>query len=139
MQQFIRFCLVGVFATAADAGFFYLFRQWLPYQVSMIISYTISLCLNTVFTLLWTFDTCISIRNIVCVVGAHLFNLFIVRFGLMALFVNVFGLNDRLAFIPTLGISILTNYFIIKAVINKTKRDNHGRKETGFHSCAVLQ
>lgn len=119
MQQFLRFCLVGVFATLFDACLFYLLRHWFPYQLSMIVSYITSLCINMVMTLLWTFHTSISIRNAISVIGAHLFNLFVVRFGLMALFVDVIGFDDRLAFLPTLGISILTNFFIIKAIICK--------------------
>ena len=119
MKEFIRFCVVGVFATAVDAGLFYLLRQWMPYQVAMAVSYTTSLCINMVLTLLWTFSAGITFRNASGVVGAHLFNLFVVRFGLMALFVGVLGLDDRIAFIPTLGISTLTNYFIIKTLIHK--------------------
>lgn len=85
----------------------------------MMLSYTASLCLNMLLTLSWTFRASINLRNAICVIGAHVFNLFAVRFGLMALFVNVLGLDDRLAFLPTLGISIVTNYFIIKIIIRK--------------------
>ena len=124
MQQFLRFCIVGAFATALDAGLFYLFRQWLPYQLSMTLSYSISLCINMVLTLLWTFSTQFNINNAIGVIAAHLFNLFVVRFGLMALFVNVLNIDDRFAFLPTLAISVLANFFIIRAVLhNKTLKD----------------
>lgn len=126
MRQFVRFCLVGALATALDACLFYLLRCWLHYQVSMMISYFVSLCLNTMLTLSWTFSASVSLRNIIRVVGAHLFNLFVVRFGLMAFFVGTVGLADRLAFIPTLGISIVLNFFIIKSFIHKSKEQNNG-------------
>lgn len=119
IRQFVRFCLVGAIATAVDAALFYLLRQWLPYQASMIISYTSCLCLNMVLTLLWTFNTEITPHNAISVVAAHLFNLFVVRFGLMAIFINVLQINDKLAFIPTLCISTMTNFFIIKTILNK--------------------
>ena len=119
MYRFIRFCLVGALATAVDACLFYLLRLWLPYLVAMMMSYTSSLCLNIVLTLLWTFNVSINIRNAVCVAGAHLFNLFVVRFGLMVFFVGTLHIDDTVAFLPTLGISVLTNFLIIKAIINE--------------------
>ncbi len=125
MQQFIRFCIVGALATLLDAALFYLFRQWMSYQASMVLSYTSSLCLNMVLTLRWTFRTKVSLRNSVGVIWAHLFNLFIVRFKLMVLFVNVLHMSDRLAFLPTLAISVLTNYFIIKFIVQTTIRQEN--------------
>lgn len=125
MIQFIRFCIVGAFATAVDAGLFYILRQWVPYQLSMIISYSLSLCVNIVLTLLWTFGICMNIRNALKIAVVHLFNLFVVRFGLMALFVTGMNINDKVAFLPTLFISVITNFVIIKAVIHGFKHSNY--------------
>ena len=125
MKQFIRFCFVGFFATAVDAGLFYILRQWLPYQLSMVISYSLSLCVNVVLTLLWTFDARMNIRNASSVAVVHLFNLFVVRFGLMALFVAGMGINDKVAFIPTLFISVITNFVIVKTVIHSLKHSSY--------------
>ena len=125
MKQFIRFCFVGVFATAVDAGLFYILRQWLPYQLSMVISYSLSLCVNVVLTLLWTFDARMNIRNASSVAVVHLFNLFVVRFGLMALFVAGMVINDKVAFIPTLFISVITNFVIVKTVIHSLKHSSY--------------
>lgn len=125
MIQFIRFCLVGALATAVDAGLFYILRQWVPYQLSMIISYSLSLCVNIVLTLLWTFGICMNIRNALKIAVVHLFNLFVVRFGLMALFVTGMNINDKVAFLPTLFISVITNFVIIKAVIHGFKHSNY--------------
>lgn len=125
MIQFIRFCLVGAFATAVDAGLFYILRQWVPYQLSMMISYSLSLCVNIVLTLLWTFGICMNIRNALKIAVVHLFNLFVVRFGLMALFVTGMNINDKVAFLPTLFISVITNFVIIKAVIHGFKHSNY--------------
>lgn len=119
IRQFVRFCIVGGIATVADAALFYLLRLWLPYQSSMMISYAICLCLNMVFTLLWTFNSTINVQNASSIIAAHLFNLFIVRFGLMALLVNVFQINDKLAFLPTLCVSTLANFFIIKVLLQR--------------------
>ena len=125
MQQFIRFCIVGALATLLDAALFYLFRQWMSYQASMVLSYTSSLCLNTVLTFRWTFRQNYTLRGVAGVVWAHLFNLFVVRYKLMVLFISVLHLNDRLAFLPTLAISVLTNYFIIKFIVQTTIRQEN--------------
>ena len=119
MQQFIRFCIVGAFATLLDAALFYMFRQWMSYQASMVLSYTICLLLNMVLTLRWTFRRKFSLRNVMGVMWAHLFNLFVVRYKLMELFVVTLKMSDRLAYLPTLGISVVVNFFIIRAIVHK--------------------
>lgn len=126
MQQFIRFCIVGAFATLLDAALFYMFRQWMSYQASMVLSYTICLLLNMVLTLRWTFRRKFSLRNVMGVMWAHLFNLFVVRYKLMDLFVVTLKMSDRLAYLPTLGISVVVNFFIIRAIVHKESPKDNG-------------
>ena len=54
-------------------------------------------------------------------VAAHLVNLFVVRMGLMWIFINVFGLEDKIAYIPTLCISVVVNFLMVKFAVNKVK------------------
>lgn len=126
MQQFIRFCIVGAFATLLDAALFYMFRQWMSYQASMVLSYTICLFLNMVLTLRWTFRRKFSLRNVMGVMWAHLFNLFVVRYKLMELFVVTLKMSDRLAYLPTLGISVVVNFLIIRAIVHKESPKDNG-------------
>lgn len=126
MQQFIRFCIVGAFATLLDAALFYMFRQWMSYQASMVLSYTICLLLNMVLTLRWTFRRKFSLRNVMGVMWAHLFNLFVVRYKLMELFVVNLKMSDRLAYLPTLGISVVVNFLIIRAIVHKESPKDNG-------------
>ena len=46
-------------------------------------------------------------------------NIFIVRFSLMWLFINIAGLNEGVAFIPTLIISVITNFFFVRYIVYK--------------------
>ena len=62
-----------------------------------------------------------SIQNLVGVVGAHMFNLFVVREGLMWLFVEVFEIDDSIAYIPMAIISAVTNFLVIRFVVRKAK------------------
>lgn len=126
MQQFIRFCIVGAFATLLDAALFYMFRQWMSYQASMVLSYTICLLLNMVLTLRWTFRRKFNLRNVMGVMWAHLFNLFVVRYKLMELFVVTLKMSDRLAYLPTLGISVVVNFLIIRAIVHKESPKDNG-------------
>lgn len=61
-------------------------------------------------------------RNLAGVVGAHLFNLFVVRMILMWLFVKGLGMSDSIAYIPMAVISAVTNYLVIRTVVRHSKK-----------------
>lgn len=122
MRQFVRFCVVGGTCALIDAAIFYAVRLVAPYQVALVSGYLLSLCVNYLLTIYWTFKTRSSVTNLVGIIGAHLFNLFIVRMGLMWLFVEVLGLHDSVAYLPMAFISAVTNYLVIRAVVKRTRR-----------------
>ena len=120
-RQFVRFCIVGGTCALIDAAIFYIVRLFAPYQVALISGYLISLSVNYFLTIYWTFRTTPSVHNLVGVIGAHMFNLFVVRRGLMWLFVEVFDMDDSVAYIPMAIISAVTNFLIIRTVVRKTE------------------
>jgi putative flippase GtrA len=120
-RQFVRFCIVGGTCALIDAAIFYIVRLFAPYQVALISGYLISLSVNYFLTIYWTFRTTPSVHNLVGVIGAHMFNLFVVRMGLMWLFVEVFDMDDSVAYIPMAIISAVTNFLIIRTVVRKTE------------------
>lgn len=119
LNEFIRFCVVGVLATILDAAIFYTVRTFAPYQIALASGYLLSLVFNYFLTVRWTFKKQTNIKNAIGLVSAHLFNLFVVRMGLMFIFVDMCSINDKIAYIPTLGISMFTNFIIIKIVLQK--------------------
>ena len=121
MQQFIRFCIVGGTCALIDAAVFYIVRLFAPYQIALVSGYLISLCVNYFLTVYWTFQTKPAALNFVGIIGAHMFNLFIVRMGLMLLFVEVLDLKDSIAYIPMAIISAVTNYHVIRWVVKVAK------------------
>ena len=123
VQQFVRFCIVGGTCAIIDAAIFYVVRMFAPYQVALVSGYLISLCVNYLLTVYWTFKTSSSMRNLVGVVGAHMFNLFIMRMGMMTLFVEVMHMNDKIAYIPMTVISAITNYIVVRTVVRDSKKD----------------
>lgn len=130
MRQFIRFCIVGGICALIDAAVFYAVRLIAPYQVALVSGYVISLSVNYLLTVYWTFRTRSSVRNLVGIVGAHMFNLFVVRMGLMFLFVEMMGLSDSIAYLPMAAISAVTNYLVIRTVVKYSKRASKARSET---------
>lgn len=118
-QEFLRFCVVGAVCTVLDMALYYLLCTIVPYQFSLVGGYTISLIVNYILTIRWTFRTRSTMWNAIGVVSAHLFNLFVVRMGLMYLFTSVARLSDDVAFIPTLIISVVTNFIIIRVIVHK--------------------
>ncbi len=118
--EFIRFCIVGVIATALDAAIFYLVRLFASYQIALVSGYCLSLIVNYLLTIYWTFKKKPSTGNLFGVIAAHMFNLFVVRMSLMWIFVNITEIPDRIAYIPTLLISMVTNFLVVRFAVNKT-------------------
>lgn len=116
-NEFLRFCIVGFLCTLVDAIIFLASNIIFSYQISLICGYLISLILNYYLTIHWTFRSKSNLRNAVGIILAHLFNLFIVRMGLMFLFVDICGAADIFAYVPTLLISVITNFLIIRFVV----------------------
>ena len=125
-RQFIRFCIVGGTCAIIDAIVFYIVRLFAPYQVALVSGYLISLCANYFLTIYWTFKTSPSAHNFVGIIGAHMFNLFVVRMGLMWLFVEVFEWDDSIAYIPLAIISAVTNFLVIRTVVKFSKKKSNG-------------
>lgn len=120
-REFLRFCVVGGLCTAIDSGIFYTVRLFAPYQIALISGYLLSLIANYFLTIYWTFQSKPNKKNAIGIIVAHLFNLFVVRMGLMYIFVDLMDVNDKIAFIPTLLISVVTNFIIVKLIVNKLK------------------
>lgn len=119
LAEFIRFCVVGVLCTLIDAAIFYTIELISCYQLALISGYCISLIVNYFLTVCWTFKVRPSKRNLAGVVSVHLFNLFVIRMGLMYVFIYMIGLVENMAYIPTLIISVILNFILIKWIIGK--------------------
>ena len=117
VREFIRFCIVGVLATIIDMAIFYSLKAFVHYNVALVCGYCLSLVFNYFMTVYWTFQTKSSARNLLGVISAHMINLFVIRMGLMWLFVNMVGLTSDFAYIPMLLISVIANFLMLKYFI----------------------
>lgn len=116
-KQFLRFCVVGGICTLLDATIYYVVLCFASRTIAMTMGYCVSLLLNYYLTVYWTFRTKSTAKNAIGIVLAHLFNLFIVRMGLMYIWCTLFFCDERIAYIPTLAISVVINFLIIKLII----------------------
>lgn len=118
-MEFVRFCIVGILCTGIDALLYYIIKPTLNYQLALIIAYITSLLINYILTTYWTFKVKPSTKNLIGILGVHLSNLFIIRMGLMWLFIQKCNLSENIAYIPTLMISVLTTFILIRLVVKK--------------------
>ena len=119
-KEFLRFCIVGIISTLIDALVFYIAIMITTYMYALFCGYFISLFINYVLTVIWTFKLIPNFRSFIGVFCAHLANLFIVRMGLMFLFVEIFYIKDNMAYFPTVAISSITNFIIIRYIVKRT-------------------
>lgn len=117
--EFLKFCIVGVLCTTIDASVFYCTHIYIGYQNAIIFGFLISITINYLLNVLWSFHRKPSLYSVLGVVAANCFNIFVVRLTLMWLFINYASLSEAIAFIPTLLISIFTNFLIVRFLVNR--------------------
>lgn len=117
--EFVRFCIVGALCTALDAAIFYIMRTIVSYQIALVSGYLSGLAINYALTIYWTFQSQPNSRNSIGIVVSHLFNLFVVRMGIMMLLTNMAMMPDNTAYIPTIMVSTCTNFIIIRFIVHK--------------------
>ena len=123
LYEFVKFCIVGTVCAIIDAVVFYIISIFTIYQIALVCGYLVGLLFNYIMTIYWTFKTKPSKMNFVGVVAVHLINLFAIRMGLMWLFINTFAIQFSIAYIPTVVISVIANFILIRFIINKTSKD----------------
>lgn len=121
IREFFKFCLVGLLCTAIDASVFYILVGNIGYKISMICGFCVSIIVNYLLNILWAFQTKPNWQNAIGVFSAHCFNIFIVRMTLMWIFINLIFLTEEQAFIPTIILSVITNFIIVRFIINKSQ------------------
>lgn len=113
-EEFIKFCIVGCFCAGIDLLVFNIFKFFSVYRVCVVAGFIVSWCVNYILSSKWTFKEKPTVKNFGGMLIAHLINLFVVRMGLMFLFVDILNINSRLAYIPTLLISAITSFLMVR-------------------------
>ena len=119
LQEFLKFCIVGGLCTAIDAIVYYATYRIVGYKIALILGFTLSLIVNYILNIKWSFQSKLSVKNALGLIGANCFNIFVVRMSLMWLFTSFYGLDEGIAFVPTLVISVFTNFIIVRSLVRE--------------------
>lgn len=122
-RKFIKFCVVGIICTVIDACVYYALYRLTGYRIAMVGGFVLSLGFNYLLNTFWTFRQHLAAKTAVGVIIAHCFNIFVVRMGLMWIFISWCYLTESIAYIPTLIISVVTNYLIVRTIYSYCGRN----------------
>lgn len=116
-QEFVRFVIVGLIATAIHYGVYRLLDLIVPANPAYAAGYVISFLFNFFLSARFTFKKKATVKNGLGFGLSHLVN-----FSLHMILLNVFlflGLSEALAPIPVYCICIPVNFLLVRFVFNK--------------------
>ena len=122
-REFVRFCLVGVLATAIHYGIYYLLNlivgdeRQIWTNINYTTGYLVSWLCNLWLTALFTFKKDVTVSKGIGFAVCHLIN-----YGLHLLFLNLFlslGMPRNLAPIPVYAIVIPINFILVRTVFKR--------------------
>ena len=117
LPEFIRFIMVGVFATALHYGLYFIFQRFINVNIAYTLGYALSFIANFYLTAYFTFGKKPSWSKAFGFGGAHLFN-YLLHIGLLNT-VLWLGLSKTLAPIPVFAIAIPVNFLLVRFVIKR--------------------
>lgn len=125
LQEFIRFCIVGVVATGLHYGIYIALISLIHLNgelwtnVAYTIGYILSWCCNLWLTAHFTFRESVSIKR-----GAGFAISHAINYGLHIGFLNLFiwmGISSQWAPIPVYCLVIPINFILVRTVFKKVK------------------
>lgn len=121
--EFMRFCIVGVVASAIQYGVYFLLQIFLSSPLWLSIDYTIgyvvSLVCNYFMTTFFTFKSNVSIKHTAGFGLSHIVN-YTLHIVLFNLFLTA-GIDQRIAPILVLLVAVPINFIILHFVFRKKK------------------
>lgn len=125
MKEFVRFCIVGIIATAMHYGLYMLLinivhipAEWWT-NLAYTIGYVVSWCCNLWLTANFTFKESISMKRGIGFAVSHGVN-----YLLHVLFLNGFlwlGVSDKWAPIPVYCLVVPINFILVRTLFKKLK------------------
>lgn len=117
VHQFVRFGLVGVFATAFHYGIYWFLMHYMNASIAYSIGYALSFVANFFLTSYFTFKKKATVKKGVGFVLSHGVN-----YLLHIVLLNVFfwmGLSKTFAPIPVYCIVVPVNFLLVRYVFKK--------------------
>ena len=117
MREFVRFCIVGVIATAVHYGVYLLLNLFCQYNIAYTVGYIVSLALNFYLSSRFTFRSSMSALKGGGFLLAHLVN-YLLHIALLNLFVWI-GVPETWAPLPVYAIVVPVNFILVRTVFKK--------------------
>lgn len=118
IPEFLRFVMVGLFATGLHYGIYFVLQKFIQVNVAYTLGYVLSFVANFYLTAYFTFGQPPSWKKAFGFGGAHLTN-YLIHIGLLNLFLRL-GFSRPLAPIPVFLI-VHSGKFFISEVCFQTK------------------
>lgn len=119
-NEFVRFALVGVTATAIHYGVYWLLQRVINVNVAYTAGYLVGFVANFYLTAYFTFRTLPSWTKLFGMGVAHLVN-----YGLHIALLNLFlwtGLSKEWAPLPVFCIAVPVNFLLVRFVFKRNKK-----------------
>ena len=116
-KRFIRFSIVGTIAWVILYAVYYLFLSLLGHTASYTIGYIVSFIVNYLLTVKFTFEVEASAQNGIGFIFCHVIN-WLLQLVLLNIFIYL-GMNNIIAPIPVMAISVPVNFLMVRFVMNK--------------------
>ena len=113
----MRFCIVGVLATALQYGIYLLLIKWFKPQISNTVGYLLSFMFNYIASTKFTFKVKSTAKRGAGFTVAHLVN-----YGLQTILLTFFlwfGLPKTIAMIPVFGICVPINFLLVRLFLKR--------------------
>ena len=120
ISEAIRFCIVGVVATAIHYGVYWLLQRWINVNVAFTVGYVVSFVANYLLSAHYTFREHTTTRNGLGFIVAHICN-----YCIQLLLLNVFlglGLSRALAPLGVYAIAVPVNFLMVRFVFKHFHR-----------------
>ncbi len=114
---FVRFGMVGVFATALHYALYYLLHLVMGANAAFTVAYVLSFVANFYLTSYFTFGTSPSWHRLWGMCGAHAVN-YLLQMGLLNFFLWV-EVPDVWAPLPVYAIAVPVNFILVRFVFTK--------------------
>ncbi|MDE6799369.1 MAG: GtrA family protein [Phocaeicola sp.] len=119
INEFVRFGIVGVAATATHYGIYYLLQPYINVNIAYTTGYALSFIANFYLTSYFTFGAKPSWKKLMGMGGAHLVN-YLLHIVLLNLFLFI-GITKTWAPVPVFVIAIPVNFLLIRFVFKHKK------------------
>lgn len=117
LHEIIRFGIVGGLAAILQIVIYYLLSNSSSHNLSLFVSYIVSLIVNFFLTVYYTFQVKPTTKKGTGFLISHVIN-----FTLQFLFLNFFvyiGMNKQIAIIPVLSICVPINFLLVRYAVKK--------------------